>query len=144
MIKTFMAEFRGHEGKETPVGVIGFCWGGYHATKLADGSVISNGQRIVDAVFAAHPSELHIPTDIKKIRVPYSMAVGDADFSLSLRDIEEIKAILENEEAVESEIVIIHGAKHGFAVRANPNDKGEMEMADEAENQAVAWFNRHL
>ncbi|KAH7146832.1 hypothetical protein B0J13DRAFT_524570 [Dactylonectria estremocensis] len=42
---------------------------------------------------------------------------------------------------IDSEVVIILDAKHGFAVRGNPNDKADMEMADRAEDQTVRWHS---
>lgn len=42
------------------------------------------------------------------------------------------------------EMVILEGAKHGFAIRTHPDDEREMEMAMWAEEQALAWFERWL
>lgn len=38
-------------------------------------------------------------------------------------------------------VVILEGAKHGFAVRTM-DDKYQWELASKAEDQAVAWFKR--
>lgn len=45
---------------------------------------------------------------------------------------------------VECEMVILEGAKHGFAIRTHPDDEVEMEMALRAEDQALAWFGKWL
>lgn len=34
--------------------------------------------------------------------------------------------------------------KHGFAVRANPENKVEIVAAEQATKQAVEWFNTYL
>ena len=63
------------ESKEQglPLGVAGYCWGGKPAIDLAETSLI-------DCAFIAHPSNLTIPGDFEKVRVPLSMAIGDTDF----------------------------------------------------------------
>lgn len=58
--------------------------------------------------------------------------------------IAQMKDILEEKarKVDQFEVNIIPGAKHGFAVRTRPEDKHQMECAERAEEQAVAWFAR--
>ena len=53
-----------------------------------------------------------------------------------------MKEILEVKKKGDHEVVILPGAKHGFAVREDPTDPLQMEYAEKAEAQAVAWFGR--
>ena len=53
--------------------------------------------------------------------------------------VNDIKALLEKKKD-QNEVVIYPGAKHGFAVRADPKDEGQMKSAGEAQVQAISWF----
>lgn len=55
-----------------------------------------------------------------------------------------MQEILEGKKDVESEVVVLPGAHHGFAVRGDPNNAKEMEQAAQAEDQCVRWFAKHL
>jgi dienelactone hydrolase len=96
----------------------------------------------MDCAFTAHPSYLDIPTDIEAIKIPISVAVGDEDVQMKPPQIQQMKEILEGKEDGGHEVKIFPGAKHGFAVRNHPDDKREMECAEEAEIQAIEWFKR--
>jgi len=143
-VKKFMDEFRCAEGRNVKVGVVGFCWGGYHVTHLAHGDLAANGRTIIDAAFTAHPSGLTIPADIKGVVLPYSVSIGDVDFAIPMKEVEMMKHILKENQDLDSEVVVIPNAKHGFAVRADCDDQTAMAMAEQAEDQAVKWFEKHL
>ncbi|KAL6703101.1 hypothetical protein ACN47E_010238 [Coniothyrium glycines] len=144
LVVDFVSKLRAQLPQGAKIGVSGFCWGGYVATHLARGDNISDGDLpLVDAAFTAHPSEVKVD-DFSGIKVPYSMIVGDVDFALKLEDVKKVADILAAERAVPSEVVVVPGARHGFAVRGNPNDPIEMDMAYQAEDQLVKWFSVHL
>ena len=119
------------------LGVGGYCWGGKPATCLAH-------TELVDCAYVAHPSNLAIPDEIEKVRVPFSIAIGDADFVMGVKDVEKAKAILDAKKDLKSEVIVYPGAKHGFAVRGDPGDEKEKAQGIEAEDQAVNWFSAHL
>lgn len=135
------------------IGAAGFCWGGLHAVKLAHDTPSSRVHRygsgagevkpLIDAAFTAHPSMLNVPTDITGVTVPLSIAVGDVDFVMKFPDVEKAKSILEKK-GDDHEVVVYHGAKHGFAVRGDPKDPKQKEQADQAEEQAIGWFSKWL
>lgn len=139
-----MDDLRCGEGADRRIGVVGFCWGGFGATRLAHGGTARNGKRLVDAAYTAHPSELEVPKDFEDIRLPYCMVIGDNDMAMLLEKVQQAAGILDAKKEVDSEVVIIPRAKHGFAVRASLGDKVEKEQADQAEDQMVKWFARHL
>lgn len=135
------------------IGAAGFCWGGLYAIKLAQdtpssrvhrhGSEAGGVQPLIDAAFTAHPSMVKVPTDIVGVTVPLSIAVGDVDFVMKFPDVQKSKSILEKK-SDDHEVVIYPGAKHGFAVRGDPKDPKQKEFADQAEEQAIAWFSKWL
>jgi dienelactone hydrolase len=53
-----------------------------------------------------------------------------------------MKEILEVKKKGDHEVVVMPGAKHGFAVRVDPKDEVQLEFAERAEVQAVEWFSR--
>ena len=123
------------------------------ATYLAQGtSVSSNGKPLIDAAFTAHPSGLAVPGDLEKVKLPLSIAHGTQDMVMSnanAKTIQDVFALKEKDGGVQLqgekfEIRMIEGAKHGFAVRGNPDDKAELEYAQIGEDQAVTWFQKWL
>jgi dienelactone hydrolase len=143
------------ETNNLKVGAAGFCWGGKHAFLLARDEASSRATRhqsqidaktpqaLLDCIFTAHPSYLEVPNDMQAIKVPTSVAIGDKDMAMKESLVKQMKQILEVDmEGGDHEVNIIPGAKHGFAIRTHPDDKHEMECAERAEAQAVAWFSR--
>ncbi|KAL9102008.1 MAG: hypothetical protein Q9187_009175 [Circinaria calcarea] len=141
----FFHDLRANEAASLPVGAAGFCWGGKYVFLLcSDSEKAANGKSLVDCGFTAHPSNLAIPADAQNVNLPLSVAVGDVDFVMLLAQVQQTKAILEEKGKDKDmhEVVIIPGAKHGFAVRAHPDDKKGVEQGLQAEEQAVRWFTK--
>jgi len=141
----FFHALRTNEATSLPLGAAGFCWGGKHVFLLcSDSEKASNGKSLIDCGFTAHPSNLAIPADAQAVSLPLSVAVGDVDMAMPIKQVKQMKKILEGKGRGEEThtVVVIPGAKHGFAVRAKPDDKVAVEQGVKAEEQAVAWFNR--
>lgn len=58
------------------------------------------------------------------------------------KEILTAKTAKTKDQGVEHEFVMYDGAHHGFAVRADEDDKLEAEAGKKAEAQAVKWFTR--
>jgi len=146
-VKAFVTKLRESQDpkeKDIPVGAAGFCWGGKHTTLLAqEGSVTSTGKPLVDAVFTGHPSSLSLPADIDLVNKPYSVAIGDKDPVLSMKEVEQLKEIFAKK-TTPTELEVYPGASHGFCVRADPGGEKTLEHSLKAEDQAVKWFQTHL
>lgn len=136
-VLAFMTSLRSDEVADAKIGVAGFCWGGNHVTHLA------HDKDLIDAAYSAHPSGLKVPDDFETVRVPYCMAIGDVDFALTGKELSRACEALKRS-GVETESLIIPGAVHGFAVRADPNDKKQIANADQAEDMAVRWLGKYL
>jgi dienelactone hydrolase len=81
------------------MGVAGFCWGGFGSTKLCTETAVEGGtERLIDAQFCGHPSRLQVPDmvldAVSRLKVPYSMAIGDKDMVLSKAQVLQIEAAL--------------------------------------------------
>jgi len=134
------------------MGAAGFCWGGYYTVLLAHDAPSSRVQRqtssadalepLIDCAFTAHPSLLTMPKDIEGVNLPLSVAVGNEDMAMKGPQILQMKEILEVKKKGDHEVVIMPGAKHGFAVRVDPRDEWQLECAEKAEVQAIKWFSK--
>ena len=147
----FLEELKKNEAREVPIGTAGFCWGAPFVTKSCWDQVrnrLDDGKRITVCGYVAHPSSLTYPDDIEKVVLPYSVAASEHDPQMSPDQAKQTEEVLtkktdrQKAEGIEHEFVMYHGAHHGFAVRADENDKEEAERGKKAEEQAVKWFGR--
>lgn len=142
-VKGFFEALRRNEGAHLPIGVTGYCWGGNHVVQLASGYK-ADGKPLIDAAFTAHPSMLKFYDDIDKIRVPTSFAIPTSDPLMSLEQAEGTRKIVEAlPDGQKGEVQIYEGYTHGFACRIDPKN-GDPEGPERAENQALAWFEKHF
>lgn len=144
----FLSQLQQHKEAGLPVGIAGFCWGGLHTVRLTHDTAemkTSSGRALADAFFTAHPSSIDIAQDIGNVARPLSIAIGDDDGVMGIKQVREAESILENMD-VDTSVVIYPGAKHGFAVRASraEPDSKETRQAKEAEEQAIAWFKKQF
>lgn len=123
------------------IGAAGFCWGGKYAFLLAHDTSATS---LIECAFAAHPSMLSVPGDVERVRLPMSVAVGDTDMALSVQGIRMLDEVLVKKGRGDHEVVVLDGAKHGFAVRLDPRDELQDRYAGVAESQAIAWFTKWL
>ncbi|RDL29944.1 Uncharacterized protein BP5553_10571 [Venustampulla echinocandica] len=127
------------ETSKLKLGSAGFCWGGKYTILL------SQTEDLVDAGFTAHPSKMKFPNDWDKVQKPLAIAIGDVDLGINLKMVKDIKKLLEDMKPKEqNQVVIYPRARHGFAVRANPEEEDQVKSAVEAKDQALAWFWRWL
>jgi dienelactone hydrolase len=141
-VTSWLEALRNSPEAHLPIGAAGFCWGGKHTINLCHGIKTPRDHNLIDVGFTAHPSNLSIPEEIEKVRLPLAIAHAEKDMSLKMAQYEIIKETLEKlrkEEGVESECVVYEGATHGFSVRADES-KDEAKQAAEAEEQAIKWF----
>ena len=87
-----------------------------------------------------------MPQDIADVRRNLSIAIGDDDGVMPLKQVQAAQKMLADKGDVDSEVVIYPGAKHGFSIRASrwQADSKETKQAEDAEKQAIAWFQRHF
>lgn len=145
----FLKELHANNADAYPVGVAGFCWGGLHAIRLTHETgetITASGLPLADAIFAAHPSSVDVAADIGNVRRNLSIAIGDDDAVMGIKQVRQAELILASKSDIDSEVIIYPGAKHGFSIRASrvKADSVETRQAAEAEEQAVSWFKRRF
>ena len=145
-----MESLRQNKAAHLPVGVAGYCWGGKHVVSLAEGFFVSSAEGgdkrkpLIDVGFTAHPSFLSLFEDIQKTTVPVSFALGGKDNMVSVEQAKELeKIVLAKPEGQKGECRVYPGYGHGFACRVDVTN-GDPKGAVEAEEQALAWFEKHF
>ena len=118
-----------------PVGVIGFCMGGF----LSLGTAIRNGNIGAAAVFYGGGG---VPEGLSQIRCPVFGAYGAEDAGIPLERVEELRKGLEAQ-GIEHEVHIYQGAGHSFFNDVMPGYYRE-EAAKEAWGHVLAFFARIL
>ncbi|KAF5584633.1 dienelactone hydrolase family [Fusarium subglutinans] len=106
---------------------------------------LASGHALADAVFTAHPSSVDAIPDIGNVARPLSIAIGDDDPVMGMKQVRQAQSILEGKD-VDTSVVIYPRAKHGFSIRASraEPDSKETRQAEEAEEQAIAWFKKQF
>jgi dienelactone hydrolase len=115
-INAFLRSCRENEGKALKIGAAGFCFGGRLAVLLThndERTSTADGKALVDVVFAGHPSQVKIPGDFEKVKLPLSLAIGSEDSWIPLKQVEELRKTLDKKAEVEHEVAVYEGAKHG-------------------------------
>ncbi|KAL8402700.1 hypothetical protein RB596_009173 [Gaeumannomyces avenae] len=142
-VATFFSAVRAgpEASRGLPVFAAGFSWGARQAVLLAAGSEGPGGRPLVDAVFAGHPaSNLGVPADVERAAAPVSFAVGDRDHAVSGDLLARLEAAAK---AVGGEVRVYGGVGNGFCVGADLAARDAGEAAEDAQEQAIAWFDAH-
>jgi len=122
----------------------GFCWGGRPVVTLTHvDKGTEDGKWLVDAVFTGHPAMLAIPADLEKVARPLAIAIGDRDVWMPMAQVDMAKKVLSAVD-VAAEVAVYPGAGHGFCVRGDPQNSNQVQQAQEAEDYAISWFQKHI
>ena len=136
----FLSSIRSAPGTAAlPIGLAGFCWGGKFVFLLCSPSADhdndekdpSTKKPLIDCGFTAHPSNLALPEDAESVTVPMSVSAGSEDVVLGMGEVAKIQNAFKLKGGVEKgfEVVVVDGAKHGFAVRGNPEKEDEAKVS---------------
>jgi dienelactone hydrolase len=134
IVKSYFQTLRS-ENPERKIGVAGFCWGGRYAILAGEESFSED--KLVDAVFAGHPSFVSIPADVSSRACPTSIAVAGTDTVFSPKMAADVERLWTGDDQ-DTEIVIYDEAKHGFCIRGNMNHEKEKEDMAKAVSQVFS------
>ncbi|KAF5024573.1 hypothetical protein F66182_3336 [Fusarium sp. NRRL 66182] len=118
----------------TQIAAVGYCLGAKH--------LIRHYKSGIQVGFIAHPSFVETE-ELAAITGPLSIAAAELDDIFTVDKRHESESILSNTKQ-DYQINLFSGVHHGFAVRGDLNDKRQLFAKEQAFNQAVAWFQRHL
>jgi dienelactone hydrolase len=85
-----------------------------------------------------------LPGELENIRRPISIAIDDKDPVMPLAQVDERKRVFGTLDGVETEVKLYHGAGHIFSVRADLMDREAEQNSKDADDPAVARFDRSL
>ena len=126
------------------IGIVGFCFGGrvtfLAAVRRALGAAVGfYGGGIVTARFPQFPPLID---ESASMQTPWLGLFGDADESIPVEDVEQLRSTLDEQAPVEHEVVRFAGAQHGFNCDQRPSYNPE--AAADAWQRTLAWFGAHL
>ncbi|KAL8681435.1 MAG: hypothetical protein Q9186_002440 [Xanthomendoza sp. 1 TL-2023] len=119
------------------VGAIGYCWGGWATFQLG-----AKGKNLVDAISTAHPSFL-TKEEIDAVAVPVQILAPETDGQLTPELKEYANSVIPSL-GVDYDYQYFPGLAHGFACRADTNNKVEKQGLERAKNAASSWFAQML
>ncbi|TVY77725.1 Hydrolase tropI [Fusarium oxysporum f. sp. cubense] len=118
----------------TQIAAVGYCLGAKHLIRhYKDG---------INVGFIAHPSFVELE-ELSAITGPLSIAAAELDDLFTVEKRHESEGILSKSKQ-DFQINLFSGVHHGFAVKGDMKDKRQLFAKEQAFNQAVSWFKRHL
>ncbi|XP_049354470.1 endo-1,3;1,4-beta-D-glucanase-like [Solanum verrucosum] len=118
------------------IGAAGFCWGGKVVVQLAMSENIQ-------AAVLLHPSFVSVD-DFKEVKAPIAILGAEIDHLTPPELFMQFKEILSSKPEVDSFVKIYPGVAHGWTVRYNEEDKKAVQSAEEAHQDMLNWFAKHV
>ncbi|KAL6297302.1 hypothetical protein ACE6H2_005444 [Prunus campanulata] len=118
------------------IGAAGFCWGGKVVTELAKSDFIQ-------AAVLLHPSFVALD-DIEGVKVPMAVLGAEIDEYSPLELLKQFEEILAAKSEIDSYVKIFPKAEHSWTVRYNVEDEEAVKRAEEAHNNMIDWFSKHV
>ncbi|ONI35671.1 hypothetical protein PRUPE_1G549400 [Prunus persica] len=118
------------------IGAAGFCWGGKVVTELAKSD-------FVQAAVLLHPSFVALD-DIEGVKVPMAVLGAEIDEYSPLELLKQFEEILAAKTEIDSYVKIFPKAEHSWTVRYNVEDEEAVKRAEEAHNNMIDWFSKHV
>lgn len=118
------------------IGAAGFCWGGKVVVQLATSANIQ-------AAVLLHPSFVSVD-DFTEVKAPIAILGAELDRPTPPELIMQFKEILSSKPEVDSFVKMYPGVAHGWTVRYNVEDKKAVQSAEEAHQDMLNWFAKHV
>lgn len=121
----------------TAIGASGFCWGGKVVVMLA----CSDDD--IQAGVLLHPSRI-TEEDINKVKVPIAILGAEIDHGSPPEQMKHYGEMLSTKSEFDSFVKIYPGVRHGWTVRYNFEDESAVKSAEEAHEDMLNWFAKHM
>jgi dienelactone hydrolase len=132
-----------HASNDGKVFALGYCWGGRIVTILAQDSALP-----LEAVCAAHPSGLNIPTDIQLLCKSMYIILAEIDMEMKEPERLVIKDTLRQKQVEHPHLFFEYkyyqGMIHGFSVRGCEMDSHVKRQREDAFDTTVSFFNKFI
>ncbi len=129
---------------DASIGAVGFCWGGHISFLIAARRAIGASVGFYGGGIASAGHFQGFPPLIDEaatLRTPWLGLFGDLDASISVDDVENLRAALDKA-PVDHEVVRYADADHGFHCDARPSY--HPDAAKDGYARALAWFESHV
>ncbi|XP_042516626.1 endo-1,3;1,4-beta-D-glucanase-like isoform X2 [Macadamia integrifolia] len=118
------------------IGAAGFCWGAKVVVELAKSDEIQ-------AVVMLHPSRVTV-NDIREVKTPISILGAENDHLSPPELVKQFEEILLTKPEVNFFVKIFPGVVHGWTVRYDTTDVVAVKNAEEAHQDMLNWFTKHV
>ncbi|CAI0466437.1 unnamed protein product [Linum tenue] len=115
------------------IGAAGFCWGAKVVVELAH----------INAGVLLHPSFVTVD-DIKEVKAPLAVLGAEFDHLSPPALVKQFEEVLATKPEFDGFVKIFPGVAHGWTVRYKAEDEAEVKAAEEAHNDALEWFAKHV
>ncbi|XP_019197224.1 PREDICTED: endo-1,3;1,4-beta-D-glucanase-like [Ipomoea nil] len=120
-------------------------------SKVGIGGVCSGGKTVVDlakipcveATVLLHPAFVTLD-DIQGVKVPILVLGAETDETTPPKVVKQFEIALQAKTEVDSLVKIFGGVTHGWTVRYDEDDKIAVKVAEEAHQDMLKWFIKHL
>ncbi|KAK4266425.1 hypothetical protein QN277_027348 [Acacia crassicarpa] len=120
----------------TAIGAAGFCWGGVVVAKLA----VSDD---IQVAVLLHPGPISVE-EINEVKVPIAILGAEIDNIFPPEKLNQYGEILSAKAQFESFVKTYPGVSHGWTVRYNVEDEAAVKSAEEAHQDMLNWFTKHI
>ncbi|XP_050384215.1 endo-1,3;1,4-beta-D-glucanase-like [Argentina anserina] len=118
------------------IGAAGFCWGAMVVTELAK-------SELIQAAVLLHPPFTSVD-DIERVKSPIAILGAEIDNYSPPELVMKFEEILNAKPQVDSYVKIFPEVAHGWAVRYDVDDEAATQRAEEAHNDMLQWFAKHV
>ncbi|XP_027332354.1 endo-1,3;1,4-beta-D-glucanase-like isoform X3 [Abrus precatorius] len=118
------------------IGAAGFCWGSKVVVGLAKPGLIQ-------AAVLLHPSFVSVD-DIKGVDIPTAILGAEIDKMSPPELVKQFEQVLTAKPGVDSYAKIFPKVSHGWSVRYKKEDAEVVKAAEEAHQDMLDWFAKHL
>ncbi|XP_028761187.1 endo-1,3;1,4-beta-D-glucanase-like isoform X2 [Neltuma alba] len=118
------------------IGAAGFCWGAKAVVEVAR-------HGLLNVAVLLHPSFVTVE-DIKSVEIPITILGAELDKISPPELVKQFEQILSAKPAVPSFVKIFPQVAHGWTVRYNTEDAKAVSAAEEAHQDLLNWFAKHL
>ncbi|WVZ12083.1 hypothetical protein V8G54_016613 [Vigna mungo] len=137
------------------IGAAGFCWGGLHdqVGNQTQGTLLLNPtakvvvelakSRLIQADVLLHPSFVSVD-DIKDVDIPTAILGAETDKMSPPELVKQFEQVLAAKPGVDYFVKIFPKVSHGWTVRYKNEDPIAVKAAEEAHQDLLNWFAKHL
>ncbi|KAF3457219.1 hypothetical protein FNV43_RR01876 [Rhamnella rubrinervis] len=118
------------------IGASGFCWGGKVVVELAKSDFIQ-------AAVILHPALVTVE-DIKEVKVPISVLGAEVDRPAPPELVKQFEEALAAKSGLDFHVKVFPKVEHGWTTRYSVEDEEAVKKAEEAHQDMLEWFSKHV